>query len=1214
MKFIRKFAYKFIVSNFARGFNANFYINHYNLSSHSKGQALWHYIKHRKLEGVLPNEAAYLKYALSNDEFRNSFDINAYKFYNKDLAERFNKDEDFFRHYLNHGRKEGRLCKFEHDPTSGNTFTNQEKWRSIFLTSDFLAWCGDEIEEIPRSRAEAINLFLAKGVDRIWPINFEYAFDAQFLRENNLMSGRGRKSDADLYRDWLTEGFTAGIAPNERIFLASYLGGLPFPLSFDWQAFVRRSRLPSTTTRTQALIALYDRSAGEIIRHVDLMGQDTAWLLASIGRRALVHGNTHKAVVMFKRSVAIAPQAETLLLLGDAYRELGENGKALEAYTAATDGGRGPLRAFLQAATIHAEQRAFPEAFDILRRAHPLWRQKAEYGQKLHEVVQLAFDHQSARAHALYRDTAEPNSTIAERAAADALMVHTLDEIQALYKELDDLPVSTGGDPEGYVAILANDDLRQCTHYRVEQKALQFKSADIPVKIFSHHDVQGFMDSLVGARAAIFYRVAAVPRILRAILHANHLGLDTYYEVDDLIFDSNCYPDPFPSFEGQISAVEYAGLQFGVPLFRYAMSMCKGSIASTPALARQMQMVTATTANILIRNALDERNAAAIMMGAHPIRRGAEARVRIFYGSGTKAHNSDFNRLAGPAIFALMQRFSHVDLVIVGHLNLNPELVAMGDRIIRYPFLADITAYWSVLASCDINLAVLEPGIVADCKSEIKWLEAAVLQIPSIVSATSTYEDVIEDGVDGYIAHSPAHWHDMLEALIVDAALRQEVGAKARAKALRDYDITVAAQTLRSAFDSPSPKSASQHKRPRILICNVFFAPQSYGGATRVVEDNVWTLIERHTNMDIGIFCSDEGGAPAGRLNIGSEKGVPVYRLSTPQEADSDWRPFNDAHAAPFKRVLDHFQPDLIHFHCIQRLTATIVEVALRRGIPYIVTLHDAWWISDHQFLVDDDGLLRLPSNDVLADRDTGRDWLQSIARRQRLTSLLQHSQGNLSVSVPFADIYAKAGITRLQVVENGTPTLKDVVRSPRADGRIALGHVGGRSAHKGASLVEAALRRGEYENLHLTMVDGTLAPGQSIDTLWGTTPVTLTAPVPQAEVGQLYGQLNILLAPSTWPESFGLVTREALSSGLWVVASNLGAIGQNIEEDRNGFVIDTVNTRDLKRVLAKLDANPARYKASPPAECEMPRSLAEQADALHAIYYRLVAAHSLVR
>lgn len=1194
-----------VVSKTAKGFDAGFYLSHYDDLKHikSKIHALSHYLRRGKSEGRFPNEKAYFSHAISQkSDIGSEFDILAYKFYNKDLVSVFESDQEFFQHYLRHGRKEERISRFPHEDSPEDYVPTEEKWKNIFSASEFIAWAGGEIGELPKSRKEAVEAFYTKGIDKLSPVNFDYVFDANFVRANNFLLDQDHKSDTDLYRYWLTEGFPTGIAPNERIFLASYLDSLPFPSFFDWRTFVKRSGMPSATTRSQALIALFNQPSRKTIRDIGLLGQDAAWLLDRIGRRALAHGEHAKAIVMFTQSIAIAPAAEPLCLLGDANREVGATREALAAYVASIEIGHGPLKAFLHAATIYASRKEFFEAFDVLRKAHRLWRQKGEFGRKLHEVVQLYFDHQSAQAHAIYRGTPEQSSDLVKREAGDALLTDTLDQIRALYLELDSLPAPRGADPEGYVAILANDDLRQCAYYRIEQKKRQFESAGIPVKIFSHFEVQEFFDSLIGARAVIFYRVAAVPGILRAILHATSMNLDTYYEVDDLIFDSGCYPDPFPSFEGQISATEYAGLQFGVPLFRYAMAMCKGSIASTPALAERMQTVTATDANIIIRNGLDERNDVPIMMGANPIRRSHGERVRIFYGSGTKAHNADFNRLVAPAVLDLMQRHPHVDLVIVGHLKLKPELSAMGERIFIYPFIPDVTNYWSVLASCDINLAVLEAGIVADCKSEIKWLEAAVLQIPSIVSGTRTYREVIENGVDGFIVDTATEWRDALQALIISPHRRAQVGAEAREKALRDYDIEVAAQKLKTIFGTPF-RSNKRDGRLRVLVCNVFFAPQSYGGATRVVEDNVRTFIDQYSDLDIAIFCSDEGAIPAGRLSMGVENNIPVYRLSTPQEVDMEWRPFNEAHAEPFERVLDHFKPDLIHFHCIQRLTATIVEVALRREIPYVVTLHDAWWISDNQFLIDGDGLLQLPGVNLLGDCANSRSPLKSIARRQRLASLLQNSEANLSVSAPFAKIYAEAGIARLQVVENGTPLLGESIRSSRPDGRVALGHVGGRSAHKGASLIEASLRRGSYENLHLTMIDGTLAPGQMVQTIWGTTPVTLMAPFPQTQVGQLYGQLDVLLAPSTWPESFGLVTREALSSGLWVVASNLGAIGQEVENDRNGYLIDVATTKDLNQVLSMIDANPGRYRGKPPVLKRVVRTMSDQAAEFHAIY-----------
>ena len=279
----------------------------------------------------------------------------------------------------------------------------------------------------------------------------------------------------------------------------------------------------------------------------------------------------------------------------------------------------------------------------------------------------------------------------------------------------------------------------------------------------------------------------------------------------------------------------------------------------------------------------------------------------------------------------------------------------------------------------------------------------------------------------------------------------------------------------------------------------------------------------------------------------------------------------------------------------------------MRRNIPYIVTVHDAWWISDDQFLVNDDGFLQFPSRDVLADSKNSRHGNRSIARRQRLASLLQNAQAVLSVSAPFAEIYTNAGIGNVTVVENGTPVIESAERAPRGDGRVALGHIGGRSAHKGAALIEAALRRNEFTNLHLTMVDGTLGSGQSVDTIWGTTPVTLTAPFPQSEVAQLYGALDVLLAPSTWPESYGLVTREALQAGLWVVASDLGAIGQDIVEGQNGNVVKVDTTAGLYEVLQRIDDDHTRYifRGSSPVH-DRKRNAKNQAADIHSIYDRL--------
>jgi glycosyltransferase involved in cell wall biosynthesis len=57
----------------------------------------------------------------------------------------------------------------------------------------------------------------------------------------------------------------------------------------------------------------------------------------------------------------------------------------------------------------------------------------------------------------------------------------------------------------------------------------------------------------------------------------------------------------------------------------------------------------------------------------------------------------------------------------------------------------------------------------------------------------------------------------------------------------------------------------------------------------------------------------------------------------------------------------------------------------------------------------------------------------------------------------------------------------------------------------------------------------------------WNQTPVTFNGKIPQEEMYKFYSKVDVLIAASIWPESFGLVTREAAAAGVWVVASNIG-------------------------------------------------------------------------
>ncbi|RVU14991.1 glycosyltransferase [Methylobacterium oryzihabitans] len=548
-----------------------------------------------------------------------------------------------------------------------------------------------------------------------------------------------------------------------------------------------------------------------------------------------------------------------------------------------------------------------------------------------------------------------------------------------------------------------------------------------------------------------------------------------------------------------------------------------------------------------------------------------------------------------PVVADALARHPRLRLALLGQADLRGAFVAVRERVHPLGSLTEAAACREVVAGCEI---VLVPGPTSGADDPAGWHAAADAGRPALVAAAEAARWGLRDGIDALVADGPAAWRAGLDALAGDPELCRRIG-----------------ETARAALPAPEPvmsraRPRPSGSRPRLMLLNVFAPPQTLGGATRVLRDNIDDLLARAGDrLDLMVVATDHGADDAPyRVRIDAYRGVPVARIAAPQETHRDWRPFNPAMAAPFAALLDRFAPDLVHAHCIQRLTGTVLEAVQARGIPSVVTLHDAWWISDFQFLADEDGRVPTPSADTLATpsaRTIGR--LRAIARRRGLGRLLDGATALVAVSESFAATYRAAGHPRTIAVPNGVPPLAPVARSPRNAGPVRLGHVGGRSAHKGATLVESVLRANAFANLSLTLVDLALDPGTVREESWGATPVRIVGPVPAEAVGGLYAGLDVLLAPSLWPESFGLVTREARAAGLWVVASDRGAIGEDIREGVDGFRIDVATAEPLRAVLACLDAEPARFRTPPPPEQPM-RTAADQGRDLLALYDRILA------
>jgi len=772
-------------------------------------------------------------------------------------------------------------------------------------------------------------------------------------------------------------------------------------------------------------------------------------------------------------------------------------------------------------------------------------------------------------------------------------------DIQEIYQSfLACYAIQYGGEPamrrpgaaaKLVVAVLANCDLAQCTYYRVTQKLEHLSAAGVDIRIFPLGQEQKFLSAAATADIAIFYRTAASAVTLQCAAYCKLIGLPAIYEIDDLVFDAEHFPDTYESYAGAISPEKHFELRCGVTLVHSFIALCDYGIASTEALRSELAKVVKTGKVIVHRNLLSLELAAAAKSGAAlGPKFSSGAAVTIFYGSGTLAHARDFHEMVEPALFRLMTENPEVRFMACGHVDVAALETAFPTRVALVEFIEDRAAYLKLLSGADINIAVLQANRFNDCKSAIKWLEAAAFGIPSVVPDVAVYRENLRPNEDLLLAGpDPAAWYKALRALVTRPGRRAEIGARARAKALDLYDPKQAAKYLAASLgelaasrDDAKPAA----RRQRILIVNVFFPPQAIGGATRIVAGQVAEMCESYASQyEVAVFCGNDEDAHPYEMTAYAWNGVAVYSVNTPLREGNDWI-YADPEIRPaFESVLARFKPDLVHFHAIQRLTTVMIDALQSRGIPFVVTVHDAWWISDHQFLIDSRDRLELPWERPAAGAG-GNPPSASAVRLRVLAARLAEAKAVLAVSESFAALYRRAGIPNVRALVNGLTELPLLENGPRAEKKLRIGHFGGMGYIKGCFLLKRALSRGQFPDLELVAVDLSKTYGEETHEIWGATPVKIIGRVPQDKIGWLYGQIDVLVAPSVWPESFGLCVREAATYNKWIVVSDRGALPEAVLPEVNGFVVDLNDPQALPAVLAKLQADMPRFLAAPAA------------------------------
>jgi glycosyltransferase involved in cell wall biosynthesis len=349
---------------------------------------------------------------------------------------------------------------------------------------------------------------------------------------------------------------------------------------------------------------------------------------------------------------------------------------------------------------------------------------------------------------------------------------------------------------------------------------------------------------------------------------------------------------------------------------------------------------------------------------------------------------------------------------------------------------------------------------------------------------------------------------------------------------------------------------------PHLLVANIFFAPYTYGGATIVAEEVARSLADRH-GWNISVLSAvSRQDLPQYAIRKVQSGPVVNYVINLPPT-----RPYAQMYSNPqvgeaTSRLIQSLAPDMVHLHCIQELGTGVLHAARQAKLPVVVSAHDFWWICERQFMIRPDGRYCGQSP---VEVSKCRSCVMDITQTRTRFLHLQEDAANIDL-MTYPSEFARAlchdsGIRpRAQAVWQNGVTLPlpgfaaRQARRRKRDPRLVFGYCGGPSDLKGWPLIERAFADLKRKDFRVLLADG------SMDGSWWH--ITDLAALPgdwsvhprysQASMDDFWSEIDVLLFPSQWKETFGLTIREALARGVRVIQTDSGGTSEHLGPDRD--------------------------------------------------------------
>ncbi len=279
---------------------------------------------------------------------------------------------------------------------------------------------------------------------------------------------------------------------------------------------------------------------------------------------------------------------------------------------------------------------------------------------------------------------------------------------------------------------------------------------------FREAEIEWLIPRLSGIDVLILSRVRYSARVAHLVTAARARNVKVLYDCDDLVFDTRYVHLLIEALAQEAPRAQDWDFWFAmVARNQEAARLCDGGVATNAALAARLRDVVGGPVSVLPNFLNRQQQGFSDELLSIKAERGFQSHTPICVGyfSGTASHRLDFG-VVSAALARLLARQPDVVVRIVGFLDHVGPLAAFDARLEHLP-LHDWVNLQRLIAEVDVNLVPLHPSVFTECKSELKYFEAAAVGTWTIASPSWANRQVCADSRRGRLAVAE-DWDDAL--------------------------------------------------------------------------------------------------------------------------------------------------------------------------------------------------------------------------------------------------------------------------------------------------------------------------------------------------------------------------------------------------------------------------------------------------------------------